>query len=113
VRRAIRRHRSLAEASHAAGFCDQSHMTRMFTRVYGVPPHDGALASRRHNDRTASKRDPHKASASDDARRGTYADAPGSRNSSILLRRRIGPMFMRVNSKCAHQLRPPLDATQS
>jgi AraC-like DNA-binding protein len=38
VRRAIRRHRSLAEASHAAGFCDQSHMTRMFTRVYGVPP---------------------------------------------------------------------------
>src|SRR5438477_520585 len=38
VRRAIRRRRSLAEASHAAGFCDQSHMTRMFTRVYGVPP---------------------------------------------------------------------------
>jgi AraC-type DNA-binding domain-containing proteins len=38
VRRAIRRHCSLAEASHAAGFCDQSHMTRMFTRVYGVPP---------------------------------------------------------------------------
>ena len=38
VRRAIRQHCSLAEASHAAGFCDQSHMTRMFTRVYGVPP---------------------------------------------------------------------------
>src|SRR4029077_7599111 len=38
VRRAIRRHCSLAEASHAAGFCDQSHMTRMLTRVYGEPP---------------------------------------------------------------------------
>ena len=38
VRRAIRRHCSLAEASHAAGFCDQSHMRRMFTRVYGVSP---------------------------------------------------------------------------
>jgi len=38
VRRAIGRRCSLAEASHAAGFCDQSHMTRMFTRVYGVPP---------------------------------------------------------------------------
>jgi len=38
VRRAIRRHCSLAEASQAAGFCDQSHMTRMFTRVYGMPP---------------------------------------------------------------------------
>jgi AraC-like DNA-binding protein len=38
VRLAIRQHRSLAEASHAAGFCDQSHMTRMFTRVYGMPP---------------------------------------------------------------------------
>ena len=51
VRRAICRHRSLAEASHAAGFCDQSHMTRMFTRVYGVPP--ASLASARASARQA------------------------------------------------------------
>jgi hypothetical protein len=31
-----------------------------------------------------------------------------SRKSSIFLRRIIGAMFMRVNCKCAHQLRPPL-----
>jgi hypothetical protein len=28
-------------------------------------------------------------------------------SSSIFLRRIIGSMFMRVNSKCAHQVRPP------
>jgi hypothetical protein len=27
-----------------------------------------------------------------------------------LLRRKVGAMFMRVNSKCAHQVRPPLRA---
>jgi hypothetical protein len=31
-----------------------------------------------------------------------------SRFSSIFLRRIVGPVFMRVNSKCAHQARPPL-----
>ena len=35
-------------------------------------------------------------------------DARASRKSSIFLWRIVGPMFMRVNSKCAHQLRPPL-----
>ena len=30
------------------------------------------------------------------------------RISSIFLWRIIGAMFMRVNSKCAHQVRPPL-----
>jgi len=35
-------------------------------------------------------------------------DAPTSRKSSIFLRRMIGSIFMRVNSQCAHQLRPPL-----
>ena len=34
--------------------------------------------------------------------------APASRTSSIFLRRIVGSMFMRVNSKCAHQVRPPL-----
>jgi Leucine carboxyl methyltransferase len=29
------------------------------------------------------------------------------RSSSIFLRRIVGSMFMRVNSKCAHQVRPP------
>jgi hypothetical protein len=33
--------------------------------------------------------------------------APASRTSSIFLRRIIGSMFMRVNLKCAHQVRPP------
>ena len=72
----------------------------------GRSHHDGAMS------RTASKRDPHKASASHDAGRGTYADAPGSRNSSILFLRMIGSMFMRVNSRRAHQVRPPLGRIQ-
>ena len=36
------------------------------------------------------------------------ATAPSWQKSSIFLRRMIGSMFMRVNSKCAHQVRPPL-----
>jgi hypothetical protein len=36
-------------------------------------------------------------------------NAPASRKSSIFLRRVVGSMLMRVNSKCAHQVRPPLD----
>jgi hypothetical protein len=34
--------------------------------------------------------------------------ACASRKSSIFLGRMVSSMFMRVNSKCAHQLRPPL-----
>ena len=34
-------------------------------------------------------------------------DAPASCKSSIFLRRMVGVMFMQVNSKCAHQVRPP------
>ena len=33
--------------------------------------------------------------------------APASRKSSIFLERMIAVMFMRVNSKCAHQVHPP------
>ena len=33
--------------------------------------------------------------------------APASLNSSIFLGRMVGVMFMRVNSRCAHQVRPP------
>src|SRR5712691_11214087 len=33
--------------------------------------------------------------------------APAARESSIFLRRKVGVVFMRVNSKCAHQVRPP------
>ena len=29
---------SLANAALSAGFADQSHMTRHFTRAYGMPP---------------------------------------------------------------------------
>jgi len=35
--------------------------------------------------------------------------APASRKSSIFLGRIVGVMFMRVNSMCAHQVRPPLN----
>jgi hypothetical protein len=41
---------------------------------------------------------------------GEYAsllDGCASCKSSILLQRIVGVMFMRVNSKCAHQVRPP------
>jgi len=37
-----------------------------------------------------------------------YMSAPSWRKSSIFLRRIVGAIFMRVNSKCAHQARPPL-----
>jgi len=40
-------------------------------------------------------------------------EARASRKSSIFLRRIVGAMFMRVNSRCAHQLRPPLAAITS
>jgi hypothetical protein len=36
------------------------------------------------------------------------ADCAKTSCSSIFSRRKIGSMFMRVNSKCAHQVRPPL-----
>src|SRR5436309_15796145 len=46
------------------------------------------------------------------ARRGTPSMLVPSScrlgKSSIFLRRIVGPMFMRVNSKCVHQVRPPL-----
>jgi AraC-like DNA-binding protein len=38
VRLAIRQGRSLVDASHDSGFCDQSHMSRMFKRAYGMSP---------------------------------------------------------------------------
>jgi len=36
--------------------------------------------------------------------------ARSSRKSSIFFERKVGVVFMRVNSKCAHQVRPPLNA---
>jgi AraC-like DNA-binding protein len=38
ARRLIARHMPLAEAAFASGFADQSHMTRIFVRKYGVSP---------------------------------------------------------------------------
>lgn len=38
VRRLIASGMPLADASHAAGFADQSHMTRLFVRTYGITP---------------------------------------------------------------------------
>jgi len=42
ARRLIARGTGLAEAAVASGFADQSHMTRIFVRNYGIPP--GAYA---------------------------------------------------------------------
>lgn len=46
TRRLIARGASLAEAAAAAGFADQSHMTRMFTRQFGFTPGAWQRASR-------------------------------------------------------------------
>ncbi len=45
ARSLIRRGSSLADAAAAAGFADQSHMTRLFVRAYGVSPRRYALAA--------------------------------------------------------------------
>ncbi|PZG48009.1 AraC family transcriptional regulator [Spongiactinospora gelatinilytica] len=44
VRRALRQGTPLPEAALAAGFADQSHMTRMFKRAYGFTPGEWAAA---------------------------------------------------------------------
>jgi len=46
ARRAIAAGTPLAEAAAAAGFADQSHMTRQFTRAYGMTPGRWARATR-------------------------------------------------------------------
>ncbi len=46
ARRAIAVGTPLAEAAAAAGFADQSHMTRQFTRAYGMTPGRWARATR-------------------------------------------------------------------
>jgi AraC-like DNA-binding protein len=38
VRRLVRHGQSLSDASLQAGFFDQSHMSRMFKRAYGLSP---------------------------------------------------------------------------
>jgi hypothetical protein len=40
----------------------------------------------------------------------TDSHAPASRKSSNFLGRIVSSMFMRVNSRCAHQVRPPVGA---
>lgn len=45
---------SLADAANAAGFADQSHMTRWFKRSYGVTP--GMFAANRSNHQTRTRR---------------------------------------------------------
>jgi len=44
VRALIRRGHTLADAALAAGFSDQSHMTRQFKRTYGLTPAGWAAA---------------------------------------------------------------------
>lgn len=46
ARRLIREGHPLADAAAAGGFADQSHMTRLFVRTYGVSPRRYALAAR-------------------------------------------------------------------
>jgi len=45
ARRLIRDGEALADVALAAGFCDQSHLARCFTRQFGVPPSRYALLS--------------------------------------------------------------------
>lgn len=45
VRQLIAKGTSLADASFAGGFADQSHMTRAFVRAYGITPGAYALAA--------------------------------------------------------------------
>jgi len=45
ARRLLRQGMALADAAPRAGFADQSHMTRLFTRAYGVSPGRYALAA--------------------------------------------------------------------
>ncbi|AZS81316.1 AraC family transcriptional regulator [Achromobacter spanius] len=46
ARQLIRRGMTLADAAAASGFADQSHMTRLFVRTYGVSPGCYAMAAR-------------------------------------------------------------------
>ncbi|WP_332611303.1 AraC family transcriptional regulator [Achromobacter sp. ESBL13] len=46
ARQLIRRGMALADAAAASGFADQSHMTRLFARAYGVSPGHYASAAR-------------------------------------------------------------------
>jgi len=43
----------------------------------------------------------------DRARAEKRANAPNIGDSSTFLGRKVGAVFMRVNAKCAHQVRPP------
>ncbi|CAB3892062.1 HTH-type transcriptional regulator MtrA [Achromobacter anxifer] len=45
ARSLIRQGTALADAAAAVGFADQSHMTRLFVRAYGVSPRRYALAA--------------------------------------------------------------------
>lgn len=45
ARQLIRRGMTLADAAAASGFADQSHMTRLFVRTYGVSPGHYAIAA--------------------------------------------------------------------
>jgi AraC-like DNA-binding protein len=46
AQRMIRAGRDLAEVAAAAGFCDQSHLTRWFVRQFGVTPNRYAVVAR-------------------------------------------------------------------
>jgi AraC-like DNA-binding protein len=46
ARRLVRAGRELAEAAMAAGFFDQSHLSRCFVRQFGVPPKRYASSAR-------------------------------------------------------------------
>jgi len=49
ARTLIRQGATLAESSLAAGFADQSHMTRQFKRAYGLPPGRWAALNAAHS----------------------------------------------------------------
>jgi hypothetical protein len=63
------------------------------------------VSSRHLDDRLVSERRTHSTATGDPP---IDANAHRTRRSSIFLQRMIGSMLMRVNSKCAHRVRPPL-----
>jgi AraC-like DNA-binding protein len=59
VRQSVKNGASLADVAFAAGFADQSHMSRMFKRAYGITPRHWAQATRSFGTSGAKSRSAH------------------------------------------------------
>jgi AraC-like DNA-binding protein len=59
VRQSVKNGASLADVAFAAGFADQSHMSRMFKRAYGITPRHWAQATQSFGTSGAKSRSAH------------------------------------------------------